>query len=317
MNQHPELSVIVAAYNEEAVIADNLSRMAAQLASRPETTWEMILVDDGSADRTHELLQAFAASAPGPVTVLRHRRNFGQGRALRNAFAAAKGSIIVTMDADLSYGPEYIHTLYDALHSSGADIALASAYAPGGKVQNVPAYRHFLSRYGNRYLALMTPYPIHTATCVVRAYRREVIDSCVLTCDGMELQLEILGKAALAEYRVHEVPATLAWRADKAQNASLGRASKMKILRAIRLYLLMGWLWRPGLPLFALSALLLAAAALAATANGTAAAILAVGAITTFVQGLLALQAQHHHDQTQLALRQIAGKADSGLAGEE
>ena len=188
-NQPRKLTVVVAAYDEEPIIARNLQRIVEELAGREGWDWELICVNDGSGDRTGELMDQFA-TGKCRVRVLHHRRNFGQGRALRTAFDACKGDVIVTLDADLSYGPEYIFRLTEALDEKNVEIALASAYAKGGLVRNVPFYRRFLSRVGNRYLARMSHYRISTSTCVVRAYRREVIDAIYLTSDGMELQLE-------------------------------------------------------------------------------------------------------------------------------
>jgi dolichol-phosphate mannosyltransferase len=256
MQPNPELSVVIAAYNEEPVITRNLRHIVDELSKRPNVLWEMICVDDGSTDNTRKLIDDFASANPR-VRVFHHRRNFGQGRALRTAFDQCQGEVIVTLDADLSYGPEYIFRLMDALRDKNVEIALASAYAKGGMVRNVPFYRHFLSRYGNFYLAKMSRYPISTSTSVVRAYRREVIDTLDLTSDGMELQLEILMKAYLMGFRVCEVPARLEWTDAKADKAVFGRVSKMRILRTIRLYLLMGWLQRPAYIFIILSWLLI------------------------------------------------------------
>ena len=255
MSELCPLSVVVAAYNEQAVIEENLRRIVEELESHGPAGWELICVDDGSADRTAELMTTFAADRPA-VRVLRHRRNYGQGRALRTAFAVCRGEVIVTLDADLSYGPQYIGQLCEALEAENVEIALASAYAPGGSVANVPALRLFLSRYGNRYLSRTSPYGVSTSTCVVRAYRREVIERLELTSDGMELQLEILMKAAMLNFRVTEIPARLAWAEQKADEARGQRRSKMRILRTIRDYLMMGWLARPAAGMLTLGALL-------------------------------------------------------------
>jgi len=251
-----DLSVVVAAYNESAVIAGNLHRIVEQLRTRPSVRWELLCVNDGSTDDTGRLMDAFAVDEPR-ARVLHHRRNFGQGRALRTAFDACRGAMIVTLDADLSYGPDYIYRLTDALAEQTVEIALASPYTRGGTVRNVPMYRHVLSRVGNWYLARMSRYPISTSTCVVRAYRREVLDAVTLTSDGMELQLEVLMKSAMMGFRVCEVPAHLEWANQKVAEADFRRVSKMRILRTIRLYLLMGWLSRPAFLFMVLSLLMI------------------------------------------------------------
>lgn len=241
-----QISVVLAAYNEEAVIAANLARICAALEAYRPGAWELVCVDDGSRDRTAALMEQASLSEPR-IVVLRHRRNFGQGRAFRSGFARCRGAVVVTVDADLSYGPEYIARLADALEAQRVEIALASPYCAGGTVGRVPFYRLFLSRMGNRYLSWTLPYGVATSTCAVRAYRREVLDELVLTCDGMELQLEVLRKAAWSGFRVCEVPAHLDWGEVKAAEGGLARASKMRILRTIRTYLLLGLLASPAL----------------------------------------------------------------------
>jgi glycosyltransferase involved in cell wall biosynthesis len=250
-----DISIAVAAYNEEPVIAKNLRWIVSELSSRPDTEWEIICINDGSSDHTGAVMDEFAAENRR-VRILHHRRNFGQGRALRTAFDQCQGEIIVTLDADLSYGLENIYKLVDALQDNNVEIALASPHTKGGSVRNVPFFRRFLSRCGNLYLAKMSNYAISTSTCVVRAYRREVIDGMFLTSDGMELQLEILMKASIMGFRVCEIPARLEWPEDKADTASNHRESKMRIQRAIGLTLLMGWLGRPAKIFIVLSIIL-------------------------------------------------------------
>lgn len=251
-----DLSVVVAVYNEEGIISRSLQRIVDELNRHSEISWELICVNDGSTDGTGALMEQCTTNN-SMIRVYHHRRNRGQGRALLTGFAHCRGEVIVTLDADLSYGSEYIFMLKDALFKENVEIALASPYTKGGMVKNVPFYRHFLSRMGNFYLARMSQYPISTSTCVVRAYRREVIDSLLLTSDGMELQLEILMKAAVMGFQVCEVPAKLEWDVEKLSETDFRRASKMRLLRTIRLYLLMGWLTRPAAIFMGISSLML------------------------------------------------------------
>jgi glycosyltransferase involved in cell wall biosynthesis len=224
-----DLSVVIAAYNEEAIINENIHRIVRELKTKPDVKWEIICVDDGSKDQTGPILDRLSEEIPG-LKSIHHRRNFGQGRALRTAFNICKGTYIVTLDADLSYGPAYIYRLIDALLENRAEIALASPYMKGGTVRNVPFYRHFLSRVGNFYLARMSSYAISTSTCVVRAYHQDLLNHLQLTSDGMELQLEILMKASTNGFRVCEIPAHLEWSEVKGKKDGNRRVSKMKIM---------------------------------------------------------------------------------------
>lgn len=245
------ISVILAAYNEEAIIEESIFSIVKTCKADISGLWELIVVDDGSTDDTGQILDGLVERIP-ELRISHHRTNLGQGRALKTAFAIAEGQIFVTLDADLSYSPDHISIFLEKIEK-GADVVLASAYMKGGKVQNVPIHRRFLSRWGNRYLKKMSLYNISTSTCVVRAYKRKVIDEIVLTTDGMEMQIEILLKAAILNFTVIEVPAKLIWRDQKKHRSGVGRASKMRILKTISIYLKLGWLSRPAYVLIALS----------------------------------------------------------------
>lgn len=251
------ISIVVAAYNESSVIESNVRAIMNTLAERENITSEVIIVDDGSSDNSLQILKGLQENHSGKLKVFSHWRNYGQGRAIRTGVEQASGDAIITLDADLSYGPEYIWLLYDKLVSEKVEIVLASPYTKGGIVENVPYYRYFLSKWGNRYLSLMSSYKVSTITCVVRAYRKEVFDELYLSSDGMEMQLEILMKAFNANFRISEIPAKLEWRKEKKAEASITRISKMRILRAIRLYLYFGWLSKPSMLFVILSLLFL------------------------------------------------------------
>ena len=92
---------------------------------------------------------------------------------------------------------------------SDTDVVLASPYMEGGATEGVPKDRLFISRLGNKILKAAIPEELNTLTCIVRCYRREVIDSLDLESDGKEIHLEILSKVLAMGYRVKEIPATL------------------------------------------------------------------------------------------------------------
>jgi len=203
-----DISIVVPAYNESENIADTVERIAATFAGRPER-WEVILVDDGSTDDTRAVIGELARVDPHVIPA-GYDRNSGRGRALRVGFAKARGRIIVSTDADLSYEPRYILDLVDALYADPAvDFVLGSPYMPGGGTEGVDPRRLFISRLGNRVLRATVNRDIHTFTGIFRAYRREVLDALELESDGKEIHLEILSRALAAGYQVKEVPAVL------------------------------------------------------------------------------------------------------------
>jgi len=198
-------------FNETENAEYTLARVEESLASF-RGDYEILPVNDGSTDNTLEVLQRIA-KLNQRIRVVSYSRNIGRGMALRAGFKEAKGEIIVSIDADLSYDPHYILPLVDTLKKEqDLDLVLASPYMPGGGVKGVPFHRLWISKFGNKILRFTMPNRIYTSTGIFRAYRRKVLDSIELESNGKEIHLEILSKAIALGFRVKEVPALLTGR---------------------------------------------------------------------------------------------------------
>ena len=203
-----DISVIVPMYNEAENAVSAASRIK-EVLEKIDKTYEIIPVNDGSRDQTLEILEAIAREDPH-VKVVSYPNNIGRGKALRAGFGKARGEIVVSIDADLSYGPEYIVDFVRVLEKEeDVDVVLASPYMKGGKTEGVPLLRLLVSRLGNLILSFSLPGKFKTVTCMFRAYRRGVLESLELESTGKEIHLEILSKVLALRYRVKEVPATL------------------------------------------------------------------------------------------------------------
>jgi len=206
-----DLSIIIPMFNEADNVEMTLNRVEEALASF-QGDYEIIAVNDGSLDNTLEVLGK-VAEKNGKVKIVSYSRNIGRGMALRRGFNESRGEIVVSIDADLSYDPHYILDLTKTLRNEqDIDLVLASPYMPGGGVQNVPFFRLWISKWGNRILRFAMPNRIYTSTGIFRAYRKKVLDSLELESDGKEIHLEILSKALALGYRVKELPAILTGR---------------------------------------------------------------------------------------------------------
>lgn len=203
-----KVSLIVPAHNEKENIKQTISSLVNVLKKNYQA-WELIVVDDGSTDQTKELAEK-AKGQNASVKIISYQPNRGRGYALRKGFESADGDIIITIDADLSYSPEHIPRLVKTLtEHPEIDIAVGSPYIKNGKVENVPYFRLFWSKYGNKFLSLVMPGNLSTFTGILRAYRKPVLDSLELQADDKDIHLEILSKALALGYRVCEVPAVL------------------------------------------------------------------------------------------------------------
>lgn len=207
-----ELSIVSPMYNEEGNVEHTAEEIRRVLAAY-DKPWELILVNDGSTDRTLEVATRIAETYNN-VTVVSYPANRGRGYALRQGFARARGRLIITIESDLSWNAECIPEMIKKIEEDiTVDVILGSPYMKGGRTEHVPWKRLLISKLGNKLLGLAIQGNFSMVTQMFRAYRREVLESLELEADRKEIHLEILSKALAAGYRAVEIPAVLTWRA--------------------------------------------------------------------------------------------------------
>jgi dolichyl-phosphate beta-glucosyltransferase len=136
----PDLSIIVPAYNEEALIVSTLEGLKVFFSTRPER-YEIIVVDDGSQDKTAACTEEWRKSNRVDVHVLVNEKNMGKGFSIQRAVLECRGSYIIFIDADLPYELDAIDGFLKALQS-GSDLAIGSRVLPGSQVKGVPILRY-------------------------------------------------------------------------------------------------------------------------------------------------------------------------------
>jgi glycosyltransferase involved in cell wall biosynthesis len=241
----PLVSLVLPAYNESAIVRKNLAVLCDYMKTlEHKWDWEIIVVNDGSRDDTSELAKQIAAERPN-VHVLDHSVDFGLGQALKFAFNQCRGEHIVTLDMDLSYSPKHIELLVEKLRGTKAKIVIASPYLTGGAVENVPAFRRWLSIYANKFLSAAAHGRIKTLTGMVRAYDARFLRTLDFYSMGMEVNAEILYKALVLRARIEEIPATLSWHPVEVTDGQPVRRSSMRIVKHVLTLLVSGFLYRP------------------------------------------------------------------------
>jgi glycosyltransferase involved in cell wall biosynthesis len=239
------ISILVPCYNEQAILPINLTTIISYLDSKSHKyRWEIIIINDGSKDKTGEIADEFA-NQRHEIKVIHHPVNLNLGHALQTGFRHSKGDIIVVLDVDLSYSVEYIEEMVDKLREAAADIVIASPYMKGGKVTAVPFSRRVLSRWVNRFMRMAAQDKYHTFTGMVRAYRRDFIRTLNLKTKDYEVNPEIMYKAMILRARIVEIPAHLDW---TEQNKFSGqRKSSLRVLRSFFSGIMSGFIFRPYL----------------------------------------------------------------------
>jgi glycosyltransferase involved in cell wall biosynthesis len=225
------LTIIVPCFNEEPVLPflrDTLCS-ARQVLSKTYDL-QIIVIDDGSTDRTWPVLQKLFESER-EYRLLRHESNLGIAAAILTGIRAAETEIVCSIDSDCTYDPHQLEKLVPML-TSGVDLVTGSPYHPLGKVEEVPRWRLGLSKAASSLYRLVLRQQLYTYTSCFRVYRRSAILNLDVKENGFLGIAELIGKLDLQGSTVVECPARLEGRV-------LG-ASKMRVVRVIagHLYLL-------------------------------------------------------------------------------
>lgn len=168
--RNPDISVVVPLYNEEESLPELLAWID-RVAAAHAFTYEAILVDDGSSDGSWAVVERLAAQYP-TLRGIRFSRNYGKSAALYCGFAAARGEVVITMDADLQDSPEEIPALRRMILEEGYD--LVSGWK---KKRHDPIGKRWPSKFFNWTARAATGIRLHDFNCGLKAYRRKVVKS--------------------------------------------------------------------------------------------------------------------------------------------
>jgi dolichyl-phosphate beta-glucosyltransferase len=201
----PDLSVVIPAYNEELRVLPTLERLHAHLSTQ-DMSYEIVVVDDGSRDKTCEVVELAAASIPN-IILVRQRPNRGKGAAVRRGMLAARGRIRVMWDADCSMPPEELPRLLAPILDRRAEIAIGSRYAEGARTVKQPRYRVLWSRLCNRFIQRWLVPRVLDTQCGFKAFTSDAALNLFgsATIDGWAFDLEILALARRRGFAIDEV----------------------------------------------------------------------------------------------------------------
>jgi glycosyltransferase involved in cell wall biosynthesis len=195
------ISVIIPAYNEEQTIANVVHALVAAV----QDLHEIIVVDDGSKDRTAELAEQLAQQYTC-LRIIRQPRNMGKTAALRAGFAASTGEVVVVQDADLEYDPVDINGLVEPISLGKADVVYGSRFIIR-RASRVLYFRHFMANQFLTFLSnLFTDLNFTDVETGYKAFRGEIIRNMIIETRGFGFEVEVTAKIAKLKCRVYEVP---------------------------------------------------------------------------------------------------------------
>lgn len=245
------IMVLLPAYNEEASLPQLVPKLQ-NVLSRGGEQYKILVCNDGSKDRTKQILDSYSSTMP--LEVIHHRINRGLGESIRDLFERAgeltsAGDVVVRMDCDDTHEPEFIPSIVSKVRE-GFDVVTASRFAPGGGQLGVSPYRAFISRCANVYMRLFFRIPnLKEYSCGFRGYRAEKIKEATAFYGNNFVQLKGLGftctleklvKFKLIGAKFAEVP--FLHRYDQKQSDSK-MASSITTLGYLVMLVLYHWPW--------------------------------------------------------------------------
>jgi glycosyltransferase involved in cell wall biosynthesis len=187
------LTAVLPAYNEAVAITDTLTGLRAVLAGLG-VPYEIVVVDDGSADETGALV----ARTPA-VRLIRHARNLGYGAALRSGFAAARHDWVFLMDADGQFDPEELPRFVEAARDADFVIGYRDTRAD-------PGHRALFARIWAALMGALLGVRVRDVDCAFKLMRRSYLAAIPLEAGGAFISAELLAKATRAGARIVELP---------------------------------------------------------------------------------------------------------------
>lgn len=200
----PYLSIVIPAYNEEERISATLDEVVAYL-SHQSYSWEVLVVDDGSTDRTTEFVDSWAGEVAG--VSLESVEHGGKGWAVKQGMLSATGEYRFMCDADLSMPIEQLSRFLDRMEE-GYDVVIGSREAVGARRYDEPPLRHLMGRVFNWTVRMLAVRGFQDTQCGFKCFRGEVVQELFSKqkARGFSFDVEILYLALRRNMRIVEIP---------------------------------------------------------------------------------------------------------------
>src|SRR5215212_607259 len=202
----PELSIIIPAFNEEALIVSTLDGLKKYLSGRSDS-YEIIVVDDGSQDKTARCIQDWTKTNQVDLRLFINEQNRGKGFSIQRGVMESRGSFIIFIDADLPYELHAIDDFLNALRN-GYDLAIGSRVLPGSQVKGVPIVRYVSGQIFSWMVQAVLFSGLPDTQCGFKSFKSVAAKEIFrrLTIDGFGFDVEMLFIARKLKLTVQPVP---------------------------------------------------------------------------------------------------------------
>jgi glycosyltransferase involved in cell wall biosynthesis len=235
MTDGPRLTFFFPAYDEEENVERTVELALSEIGPLVDGSLEVLVVDDGSSDRTPQLADAMAAA--DPRVRVHHQPNRGYGGAIKSGFEHARGELIGFSDGDLQFDLREMSRLLDRLADAGKPVDVVIGYRIK---RRDPFHRIFIAKTYNAIVSVAFGLRVRDIDCAMKLFRREVFDGLRLDSDGPFLSAELLVKLRARRVRIAQVGVN---HYPRAAGTNTG-ASFTKILRTFRDLAVLRWaLW--------------------------------------------------------------------------
>ncbi|HET9910072.1 MAG TPA: glycosyltransferase [Anaerolineales bacterium] len=201
-----DLSIIIPAYNEEALIVNTLESLRVYMSARTEQ-YEVIVVDDGSQDKTVLCVQEWQKRSGINLRLLSNQQNMGKGFSIRHGVMESRGQHIIFIDADLPYELDAIANFLSAL-KSGFDLAVGSRVLPGSEVRGVPIYRYIAGQIFSWMVQAVLFSGLPDTQCGFKSFKSEAAREIFrrTSINGFGFDVEMLFVARKLKLTIQPVP---------------------------------------------------------------------------------------------------------------
>ena len=227
------VSVVIPMYNEESIAQESMRELCSYMASNFED-WEVVVSNDGSRDRTKEIMTALSQEING-LRFVSYDDNRGKGSAIREGILATKGDTVIYTDCDLAYGTDIIKTIAKKLEADRSDIVIGSRNISDDGYAGYTFLRKLASKTYIKVICLAAGFSHSDSQCGIKCFKGDVARRIFATCqiNSFAFDLEALMTAEAMGYRVTDQAVSIINHRESTSKVHLVKDT-MKMLRDIR-----------------------------------------------------------------------------------